>query len=97
MQAIALMARTERKCAWEPGMQMSVAVLIESPHAFTFDLDGAMPCLIDAVLAGLSDRKNPPDQWITELVARKRKTPSVEQTFINVYTGECKWIRREGE
>ena len=73
MEATALQVRLARKATWQPGMEMVVVVQFVCQDMHAWDLDGALPCLMDAVCAGLmpADRKRPPDEYVVELTARK--------------------------
>jgi hypothetical protein len=72
METTALLCRAQRKGAWQAGMEVILDVRIEAHALHTFDLDGALPCLVDAVMMGLADGVNrPPDAWIVEITAGK--------------------------
>ena len=75
MAETALQVRLARKGVWKKGMDVQVWVVMHCADkgAWKWDLDGALPCLVDAVMAGLmpEDRKRPPDEYVTHIDAWK--------------------------
>lgn len=62
-----------KKHAWTDGTEVQMFVYFYVKQGVhTFDIDGAMPCLVDAVFAGLApQRKNPPDGWVMRMIVIK--------------------------
>lgn len=91
MEAVAFDVHHQRKMAWEPGMHLTIIVRFwcTENHLWKWDVDGALPCLVDAVCAGLmpDDRKRPPDEWVTTLLAIKEKA-DWDSTHITVNVEE---------
>jgi Holliday junction resolvase RusA-like endonuclease len=75
MEEVAFSVRRKRTAFWQKGMDMEMFVVVHCSDkgVWKFDLDGALPCLVDAVCEGLmpDDRKRPPDEYITHLEAWK--------------------------
>lgn len=57
--------------------KLALAVIVSARHPKTFDIDGALPCLVDAVLAGLAadeeNFKRPPDHLVWRIFASKQQ------------------------
>lgn len=74
MDTTAFMVRKARVRAWTWGRPIHMTVCLYARTLYKWDLDGALPCLVDAVMAGLSDgTKRPPDQWIVHIDAGKER------------------------
>ena len=52
-----------------PRTPLAVTVTLESPRIWTFDLDGRLKCLLDALAAGIGQD----DRWIAVLRVEKRR------------------------
>ncbi len=57
--------------------KLAMGVIVSAVHPKTFDIDGALPCLVDGVLAGLAaDEENfarPPDHLVWHIFASKEQ------------------------
>jgi len=79
-----LQVRQKRRRMWTHGREMWVDVTFYTAQPHAHDLDNMLKCLLDAVMAGLSDAKTPPDHWIRSIMAAKQKR-DWEATCIVVY------------
>ena len=57
--------------------KLAMGIIVSAVHPKTFDIDGALPCLVDGVLAGLAaDEENfarPPDHLVWHIFASKEQ------------------------
>jgi hypothetical protein len=87
MEAVAFEVRLQRKAVLPPSTPIAISVVITVTKGLhTFDLDGALPCLVDAVFTGLSDSAGrPPDQWLDSMTVSKQFTCR-DETHVEVFT-----------
>lgn len=90
MEQTAAQVRRDRKRSWSEGAEMRFHVVLNcsKKHMHKIDLDGILPCLIDAVCAGLvgdNERMRPPDQWVVGVEAWKVEGKEGALVFVEEY------------
>lgn len=87
MDSVTELVREQRKNVLEKdeNVYFFVTFYTQANRTYVYDIDGALPTLVDAVLLGLSDvAKRAPDHRITLLVAQKMITCDEEHTLVVV-------------
>lgn len=76
MDDVIIQVRRAKTRSWMPDEDVSLVVEIVVVRGLhKFDLDGALPVLVDAIMAGLiapTMECRAPDQWVTHIQASKR-------------------------